>query len=530
MAQLGEAHAELHADDVPRAAPAAALPGAIEEAVGADEDRARLLRALVDEVGLGRFVRSGHLTEVGQAVLARARALDRHAIEPGPYHLAALEEAVEGLRPPGGAADAPVPERAVARLLSDGTFDALRAARRLAALESLPTDEQVAGVVAGLLERGVGDGVRAEDVPADVRLAATALQLALDFRFVKKAGPEELRKAGTLLRRKRPFKRILAMTKAIAEAEDGASAMAVIDPVHPQYAAMLDIHDRYRGYAASGGCETLPERWRIRPGMKGAEVKRLQQRLACEGYYDGELDGVYEGRSLAAAKRYQRHHELAAKGFAFEQTLESMNVSMARRAQQIALVLQRMRESPIGELGDFFIRVNIPAFEMQVWDGGEVARRHRVIVGTNRLDDDKAKLVQGHLNRTQLFTTELYEVIVHPTWILPPRVEHGELKGKLAEDPDYLAKHNIKKMKLDSGREVYIQGFGEGNVLGEVKFLLRASNAIYLHDTDKRSLFDKRRRDFSHGCVRVDDAVEFAKWLLRRDGFTDKEIGSPRRR
>jgi len=133
-------------------------------------------------------------------------------------------------------------------------------------------------------------------------------------------------------------------------------------------------------------------------------------------------------------------------------------------------------------------------------------------------------LVQGHLNRTKLFTTELYKVIVNPAWILPERVAKGELVGKLQEDPDYLEKHNIRRRTLPNGREVLIQGFGAGNVLGRVKFLLRRSNAIFLHDTDKPLLFRERRRDFSHGCVRVHKAVNFAHWILLRDGYEQEEI------
>jgi len=113
---------------------------------------------------------------------------------------------------------------------------------------------------------------------------------------------------------------------------------------------------------------------------------------------------------------------------------------------------------------------------------------------------------------------------VNPTWILPKRVEVGELKSSLEKDPGYLDKQNIKKVKLSSGTEVFIQGAGDGNVLGKVKFLLEASNAIYLHDTDKRYLFKNQRRDFSHGCIRVDGAIDFARWLLGRAGFSEEEV------
>lgn len=520
------AHGRLH---VPKEAEAvaSALSDALAAVAGSDKERRRLLERLYEAIGHGRFVRGGRLTALGAAVVERVAALERHAVDPEPYpgeELAAIAErrAVEELDAEALAGGA---KPVLRELLAEATFDPVRATRRLESLEAIPGADDVAAVADDLVRRGVVGVTRPDDVADDVRLAATFVQLALDFRFVKKVGPFELRKADTVLARPKDAARLFDLLVEIADgAGDGAGdPLAALDPPHPQYAAMLDVHDRYRGYAVEG-CETLPTSWKVRPGMKGDEVKRVQRRLACEGYYDGPIDGIHEGAALAAARTYQRHHELPAEGFVAEETIKSMNVSMERRASQIALTLQRMRESAIDEMGDPFIRVNIPAFELTYYEGGKVLRRQRVIVGTNRLDDDKKQLIQGHLNRTKLFTTNLYEIVVNPTWILPARVEHGELKGQIARDPDYLEKNNIRRITLKSGKQVYIQGMGDGNVLGKVKFLLERSNAIYLHDTDKRNLFKERRRDFSHGCIRVDGAIEFARWLLARDGFSEEEI------
>jgi len=527
MPVLESAHQRLHAPGEAEAI-AQATDDALKARFGEDEVRRGFVREVYETVGAGRFVRGGRLTKLGQVVVDRVRALKAHGIDPAPYDVAGLEAIVGELGPAGAdgeagdGAEADGTTQALTALLDASSWDAARVAERLAALETLPTAAEVNTLAERLRARGVGGVVRPGDIAADVRVADALLQLVLDFRFVKKAGPFELRRAETVLEKKREHRALMTAVTELIEA-GAASAASHLDPPHPLYAKMVAAHERYLGYAEEG-CRSLPESWRFRPGAKSEEVKTLQKRLACEGYYDGPIDGVYEGLALAAVRKYQRLHDLPAEGNVFEETLSSMNVPMERRAAQIALALQRMRESPIDQMGEFFFRVNLPAFELQIFDKGEIIRRHKVIVGTNRLDDDKQKLVQGHLNRTQLFTTKLYEVVVHPAWILPARVEHGELKGKLAEDPDYLEKHNIKQVTLDSGKKVYIQGFGEGNVLGEVKFLLEKSNAIYLHDTDKRSLFKHRRRDFSHGCVRVEDAVELAHWILERDGFTEKEI------
>ena len=170
--------------------------------------------------------------------------------------------------------------------------------------------------------------------------------------------------------------------------------------------------------------------------------------------------------------------------------------------------------------------MNVPVLRvlLQVIEKGEVIKRHKTIVGTNRIDDDKVKLVQGHINRTDLFVTKLYEIISNPDWYIPKRVEAGEIKAKVAQDPDYLEKKGITTQKLPSGRVVYVQRAGSGNALGKVKFLLRKSQAIFLHDTDKKDLFKEERRDLSHGCIRVHKATQLAQFLLEKDGWDKKEV------
>ncbi|MCB9731597.1 MAG: L,D-transpeptidase family protein [Deltaproteobacteria bacterium] len=523
--RLAAAHTKIHtAGDA--ASIDEAIAGAIKAAYPKNAGKRKLLTEAYAASGAGHFVRGGHLTGIGAAIVGRVHELEAHALDPKPYDVAGLDAVVGPL---GGAeaedAAADPFEEAVKELLRDpGPFDAARAQRRLEALETLPTTAEGTAAIDRVAERGVGATLRAADAAADVRVAQAVLQLALDFQLVRKAGPFDMRKAEEVFTDGKARKRLAEVVQGVFEAADGAAALKVIDPEHPQYPALLAAYARYREIEASGGCKELPKGWRISEGMKGKEVQRLQERLACEGYYKGEIDGVYEGASVEAMKVYQRHHELEDEGNAYGDTMKSLNIPISYRVKQLGLALQRLRESKVFKFGDVWLRVNIPAFELQLWDHGKIVQRNRVIVGTNRLDDDKAALTQGHLNRTKLFTTTLYEVIVNPTWILPSRVENGELKGKLAEDPEYLEKKNIKKVKLGNGNEVYVQGVGDDNVLGKVKFLLKGTNAIYLHDTDKRTLFRKQRRDFSHGCIRVDQAVEFARMILLRDGWDEKEV------
>jgi murein L,D-transpeptidase YcbB/YkuD len=522
IAALRAAHGRLHAGDPPDlGATGGAIPSALDEVFERQKAMRRFATEFYAEFGPGRFVRGGALTPLGAAVLDWVRAVEDHAIDSEPYDLPGLEDRLKGLGVPSKSATQPNDSAAVdtvRALLQGAGFDDAAARARLAALPALPTVAQVSATVASL---SADRPPTAADAPHDATVFRAFLQLVLDSRFVRRAGPVSLRTAEAVFDKQK--KELFEFIRQMMDASHD-QGLSKLDPPHPQYARMVEVLAEYRQILKKGGCEKLPSSWRFRPGAKGKEVEKLQQRLACQGFFNAPVNGQFDDVTIAAVKDFQAHHDLPEEGNVLEDTMETLNVSIERRVKQIGLVLQRMRESDFEHMGEYFIRVNLPSFLLKVFEHGKVIKQHRVIVGTNKLDDDKVQLVQGHINRTKLFGTRLYEVIVNPTWILPKRVEEGELKSSIEKDADYLEKSNIKKVRLGSGDEVFIQGSGQGNVLGKVKFLLEATNAIYLHDTDKRHLFKKQRRDFSHGCMRVDQAIDFGKWLLTRDGFSQEEV------
>ncbi|MCC6620257.1 MAG: L,D-transpeptidase family protein [Deltaproteobacteria bacterium] len=519
-AELEAAHARLHqpAEDAPLEQ---AVTKALDDVFGKARADKRFAKELYAAYGPGRFVRGGRLTALGDGVLARVRELDGHAIDPTPYDAAELEALFADVPRAGDEATQAVGAAFAVAVgaLESPTFDRQAVEDRLAAVAG-ELDASVVGRAVTQVMAKKSDAVTAADIPRDMRLLSAFVDLVIDMRFAQKAGPFHLRdKAAVYEKRKKELDAFVGQVLGA-----GQAGLALLDPPHPQYARMREVYALYRGYEAAGACEKLPAAWRFRKGSKGKEVEKLQARLACEGYYQGPIDGVYDGPTTEAVLSYQRHHDLEETGQVLEETMTSLNVPIEQRRKQIALTLQRMREARFDRMGDLFLRVNLPAFTLRAYEKGQVVKEHKVIVGTNKLDDDKVELVQGHINRTKLLGSRLYEVIVNPTWILPKRVEAGELAAGLEKDPDHLTKSNIKKVKLGSGTEVYVQGAGKGNVLGKVKFLLEGTNAIYLHDTDKRHLFAKRRRDFSHGCMRVHEAIDFGRWILQRDGVPEAEI------
>jgi len=435
----------------------------LRDAVAADRWFRDVRLDIHKQLGANALVGTKGPTLVGKAILERVRELDRHAVDPTAYNVASLED----------------------RALRYSTED--------------------------------------DKASLEAHLGRALTRLVLDWRILKTAGPNKLVRESKVKKDKKLQRKLVELAVGFGKAASHEDALAVLDPPHPFYGGLLKAYAKYRKLAETGGCKPLPDR-RLSRFSKGKHVRNLEIRLQCEGYFDGEPDGIYDDDLIEAVKAYQRHHELDQDGAIGPASVSSLNVSMKRRAEQLRLAVHRVRETRVRKMADYYLVVNIPAYELRAVEQGKIIRRNKVIVGTNRLDDDKVALIQGHLNRTKLFTSRLYQVVINPSWILPERIAKGELRSSLAKDPDYLQKSGIKEKTLGNGTKVFVQAGGAGNVLGKVKFLLEKSNAIYLHDTDKKYLFNHHRRDFSHGCMRVHRAVDFAKWLLEKDGWNMKEV------
>ena len=121
------------------------------------------------------------------------------------------------------------------------------------------------------------------------------------------------------------------------------------------------------------------------------------------------------------------------------------------------------------------------------------------------------------INRTRMFSQKMTRIILAPRWYPTPRVIELEIGKSLAKEPDYLEKHGYVKEVAPDGTETVYQMAGKDNLLGDVKFQGPNKYNIYLHDTPFRQFFLKARRIFSHGCVRVQNPVDLADFLLDRD-------------
>ena len=276
----------------------------------------------------------------------------------------------------------------------------------------------------------------------------------------------------------------------------------------------------YHVETAENGFDGYKAVQRLKKGSDGEHVTALQERLIQEGYLEGEVDGVYGADLLEAVKLYQDTHQLKQTGLIDKHTRSSLNKSFEHRARQVALALQRHRESELHQgswrFGEIPVqaRVNIPAFEAVFYKDTKPARKHRVVVGSNEISVDEATGFKGHYNRTRTFSEELQTIVINPTWKVPSRIKEQELDPKLIDEPDFYETNNYKVDIGADGSEMVTQLSGENNALGLVKFLFPNRFSIYMHDTPKKKLFNREIRAYSHGCMRTKDALDLARWIL----------------
>ena len=188
--------------------------------------------------------------------------------------------------------------------------------------------------------------------------------------------------------------------------------------------------------------------------------------------------------------------------------------------QQVAINLQRWRWMP-DELGERHFFVNIPHFTLIAREAGKPVMDIRVVVGKPG-------------NNTPIFSEEMETVVFSPYWNIPDSIAEDETAPAIARDPNYLARQGIEILRVSGGTRrrsmpptwtgvirmrvkglVFRQRPGAGNALGHVKFLFPNKHNVYLHDTPADSLFAKPGRAFSHGCVRVEEPEQLAKYVLR---------------
>lgn len=310
------------------------------------------------------------------------------------------------------------------------------------------------------------------------------------------------------------------MALDVASAPDPAATLAALPPQTPEYQALRERLAAYREMAAAGGWPTLRDAPKLEPGAVGPAVRVLRKRLLATGELaaDSAHDAaasVYDPELVAAVRLFQKRHGLAADGIVGRRTWAALNVTAEERVAQIVANLERLRWLP-PHLGDRYVRINIPDYRLEVFEGGRATLEMPVIVGRSSWP-------------TPTFSSEIENLVFNPPWYVPPRIAAEELVPRALADQSYFASQGIVALggpRLAaagsgvsdagslSGRR-FRQAPGPKNPLGRIKFNMPNPYAVYLHDTPNKDKFRLGTRALSHGCVRVADARALAAELLR---------------
>jgi murein L,D-transpeptidase YcbB/YkuD len=208
---------------------------------------------------------------------------------------------------------------------------------------------------------------------------------------------------------------------------------------------------------------------------------------------------------------FQWRHGLNADGVVGEQTLAALNITPAKRVNQIELNLDRMRWLP-REFPERYVVVNVPAFELKIYDQHKLTNTMRVVVGK-----------KDWLTPTFL-SSEINKVIVNPYWSVPSNIAKQDIYPRLKKEPDYLNRLGIRVVTDKNGDAQLQQSPGDKNLLGRLKFAFPNQSGAYLHDSPEKDLFDSVLLSFSHGCIRVDDAIGLAEWMLKKQGWSEDRL------
>jgi murein L,D-transpeptidase YcbB/YkuD len=275
------------------------------------------------------------------------------------------------------------------------------------------------------------------------------------------------------------------------------------EDVNESYKGLKDQLVKYLEIAKKGGWPQVNSvKKTLKQGVSSPDIAVIKKRLMITGDLAGnDTSQVFNDTLATAVKNFQTRHGYSPSGNISDSVIKEMNVPVTQRIEQLLMNMDRMRwlaSEPTGNL----IVVNIPEFVMHVYEGKKKAFDIVVVVGK-----------EGH--NTMMFNGDLNQVVFSPYWNVPPSIVAKEILPAIEKNPNYIAKENMEITGNDDGLPVVRQKPGTGNALGKVKFLFPNSFNIYFHDTPSKSLFNKDKRAYSHGCIRVKEPEKLANYVLR---------------
>lgn len=298
-------------------------------------------------------------------------------------------------------------------------------------------------------------------------------------------------------------------------------------PEAVQYHQMTEALSHYTSLKVRGGWPGVPMfEGLLKPGQSHPLVPALRTRLAVDNvtlsrpeFTDSER---YDETLSTSVKHFQLQHGLTVDGIVGPETLAALNVTVEDIIDKIRINLERFRWLP-DDLGQRYLLINLGSYQLTAVEEGQIKLNMKVIVGRET-------------RSTPSFSSVMSHIVINPYWNVPHRLARRDLLPKQQKDPDYFYQQefNIYLRGDNSGTQIdpyrinwdaisaadfpfrLQQRPGEFNALGRLKFMFPNPWNIYLHDTPDKALFEEAQRNFSSGCIRVEQPLELAEFTLNR--------------
>jgi L,D-transpeptidase YcbB len=363
-------------------------------------------------------------------------------------------------------------------------------------------------------------------IPFDVELTVSAMRYISDLNRGR-VSPHSVHFAIDINNGELDLSEFLRLR--VVNAIDVEPVISEVEPQFPSYRRTLRALQTYLALASRDDRTSLPlPSTPVDPGTVYAGVPRLARLLTVLGDMSQEnltrLSGDrYEGPLVEGVEKFQKRHGLEPDGHLNAETIRVLNTPLSERVKQLQLTLERMRWMPHRFRGPVIV-VNIPEFRLRAIDENySWVLSMKIVAG------------KAYAHQTPVFISDLRSVTLRPSWNVPLTIQRDELLPQIERNPWYLAENSYVitdssgrivdvdtassevQEKLRSGELHLRQEPGLDNALGLIRFDMSSPFDIYMHGTPATELFSKSRRDFSHGCIRLEGPLALAAWVLRED-------------
>lgn len=301
-------------------------------------------------------------------------------------------------------------------------------------------------------------------------------------------------------------------------AASGLSLDVIVSTLEPKHKGYRELKEAARNFLKTADFNPITQI--TFPNKNLQELRSsVAKRLFETGYIDSTFTEIDSARLVSILKRFQKDKKLTVDGKIGAQTIRMLNLSDLEKFNHIAITMDRYKMLP-DSLPEKYIWVNIPSFTLRLVSHDTLVLSSKVVVGKP-------------ITRTPVLTSAISEMITYPQWTIPSSIIEKEILPGLKKDTGYLRKKGYSLLNSKNEEVVpdsidwnkykktipfkVIQGSGDDNALGVLKFNFYNKYSVYLHDTNQRSFFAFDSRAFSHGCVRVQEWEEMAYYIMNNE-------------